>query len=169
MLVEFDRVNGYGNDSGAKIGINPVAVGALHESGQHVEVSIVRLFDGRGYLVRGDYDTVRAQLPNVNLVEFARVGQFGGNTGRKIGINPDAVGTIHGSISNPGTSIIRLFDGRGYSVLGDYTEVSGKLRGEEPEPANRNEGIRLISDNSSNPRRSEFELEDSEIDEDDED
>lgn len=67
MLVEFTRVNSIGEvDEPARfIGLNPLAVGAVHDSAQHADTVIIRLFDGRGYMVRGSYAEVKARLDRV--------------------------------------------------------------------------------------------------------
>lgn len=66
MLVEFQRVNSYGDvDHPPKmIGIDPNAVGAVHDSTNLSGVSIIRLYDGRGYLVKGSYAEIKARLGN---------------------------------------------------------------------------------------------------------
>lgn len=67
MLVEFTRVNSIGEvDEPARfIGINPLAVGAVHDSTQYPDTVIIRLHDGRGYLVRGTYAEVKPRLDRI--------------------------------------------------------------------------------------------------------
>lgn len=98
------------------------------------------------------------------LVEFQRVNQYGdvGSPPRKIGINPEAVGAVHDSMQHPGVSIVRLYDGRGYLVKGSYSEVWSALHGTEPEPADQDQGLRLVKDEPMT-------LEGSEVEEDAED
>ncbi|HXJ63318.1 MAG TPA: hypothetical protein VNN79_06150 [Actinomycetota bacterium] len=44
-----------------------------------------------------------------------------------IAINPEAVAAILGSTGAPGVTIVRLMDGRGFKVRGDYHAVKEAL------------------------------------------
>jgi hypothetical protein len=77
MLVEFTRYtppqphNEFGEDDGLAnpqaevshpIAINPATISAVFESGQSPNVTIVRLADGRGFMVQGNYAQVMETL-----------------------------------------------------------------------------------------------------------
>jgi hypothetical protein len=77
MLVEFYRAtppvtpNEFGEDDGQQteqaqvqhpIAINPTTVSAVFESSQDANVTIVRLADGRGFMIQGAYAQVMEVL-----------------------------------------------------------------------------------------------------------
>jgi hypothetical protein len=140
MLVELSRA-----DTDGSIAINPSLTAALLASTTDPQKTIVRLADGRGFKVRGSYAELAPLFPD--LVEFSRVApnpddaqpfqEEGEDDGfevepEKIKIAGQYVAAVFGA-SRPGVTIIRMADGRGFQVQGDYLTIRGQLG--VPEPA----------------------------------
>jgi hypothetical protein len=154
MLVEFrryqDPVHSFGDegeDDGnvevtlpvpKQLKIDSVGVAAVFDSSTE-GATIIRTSGGKGFKVVGTYaETVEKLDGLVELVEFDRwqqepVGfhENGDDTeqrpGKKIMINPVWIGSVFDSARTEGATIIRLFDERGFKVVGDYLTVCDKL------------------------------------------
>jgi hypothetical protein len=72
MLLEFSRIirDEFGEDDGAEastasIALNPAFISAVFNSSRHAGATIVRMSDGRGFIVRGEYTATMERLRNV--------------------------------------------------------------------------------------------------------
>jgi hypothetical protein len=147
-LVNLVRSNG------ASIAINPEYVGAVFNSAHSDNEAIVRMADGRGFLVQGSHESLRSNFPmmldfdraNVAVDEPSGWDEEGEDDEppqpietvvRKIGINPLFVGAAFTSNGNPNVSIIRMGDGRGFTVIGSGDQIVEALANGGRIPADR--------------------------------
>lgn len=145
MLVEFARAtqpNPENENEVRRAAILPEGVAAYFEDERTPGVSIIRFMDGRGFQVRGTYDEVKERL-GVPMIEFERalrqasddepIGEDDGleerlsQPARKVAVKPQAVSAVFESTQAPEVVIIRLLDGRGLQVRGNYAQVHERL------------------------------------------
>jgi hypothetical protein len=62
MLVELDRYQSDQSGDPIKIAVNPVFVSSVTASEEHDNCVVVKGPDGRGYLILGTYEQVKAKL-----------------------------------------------------------------------------------------------------------
>jgi hypothetical protein len=64
MLIELTRLHtdDDGVETTAPISINPTMVAAVFSSAQNGDATVVRLADGRGFMIKGTYEEVMAAL-----------------------------------------------------------------------------------------------------------
>lgn len=70
-----------------------------------------------------------AHAPHLGAVEGGEDDGLPESSPLPISVNPQFVASITPSTETPGVVIMRLSDGRGYAIRGDYAEVKETLEG----------------------------------------
>jgi len=128
-IIELIRHGSTGTPSDdLHVAVDAEHVAVVFGSLQEADKSVVRMSDGRGFAVQGAYSSIRAFFPG--LVEFIRhdAAEFGedDNTDAYIAVNPNTVCAVlqTGELNK---SIIRLGDGRGFSLRSPYDVTMRRL------------------------------------------